>query len=325
MAISFPILFGLMFGDVGHGLILLGGGLGVYFALKKQSSIKNMAWIIAMCGLAAIIAGLIYGEMFGDPIHTILGFGGPLWFDPFSPTTNVFRFLIFALYIGVAQITLGIVLEIVNFGLAHRISDAILIGVPKLAFYGGAVFLVSVYQLNIASWFPYPVLLLIVPFIFMVISKPVYVAITAPATVHTAKNVAELDGKSEVEAEEEETTIGQSIFESGDLVTRFLSNTISYTRILALLMAHWALVLAVYTVAGLVSSSGIAGLIIAGVIVVGGNLFVIALEGLIVFIHTLRLHFYEWFTKFYKGTGTAFEPFKQKYEHTILTLEQKKT
>jgi V/A-type H+-transporting ATPase subunit I len=78
------------------------------------------------------------------------------------------------------------------------------------------------------------------------------------------------------------------LFESGDLVTRLLSNTISYARILALLMAHWALILVTYTVAGLVGSASLLGLVLSGIIIVGGNMFVIALEGLIVFIHTLR-------------------------------------
>jgi len=78
------------------------------------------------------------------------------------------------------------------------------------------------------------------------------------------------------------------LFESGDLVTRLLSNTISYARILALLMAHWALILVTYTVAGLVGSASLLGLVLSGIIIVGGNVFVIALEGLIVFIHTLR-------------------------------------
>ena len=86
MAISFPILFGLMFGDLGHGLILFAGGLAIFLMLKKSSGIKNMAWIITTCGIAAMASGLLYGEFFGKPIHSVLGFGGPIWFDPFQPT-----------------------------------------------------------------------------------------------------------------------------------------------------------------------------------------------------------------------------------------------
>jgi V/A-type H+-transporting ATPase subunit I len=86
-------------------------------------------------------------------------------------------------------------------------------------------------------------------------------------------------------------------------------------------MAHWALLLVTYTVAGLVSASEI-GMFLGAIIIVGGNLFVIALEGLIVFIHTLRLHFYEWFSKFYRGTGTAFSPFQQRFDYTEIVLNK---
>ena len=106
-------------------------------------------------------------------------------------------------------------------------------------------------------------------------------------------------------------------------MTRLLSNTISYTRILALLMAHWALLLVTYTVAGLIGSASLLGLVLSGIIIVGGNIFVIALEGLIVFIHTLRLHFYEWFSKFYQGNGTEFKAFKQNFVYTEVVLKGK--
>ncbi len=118
-------------------------------------------------------------------------------------------------------------------------------------------------------------------------------------------------------------TVSGRLFEGGDLVTRLLSNTISYSRILALLMAHWALMLVTYTIAGLVGTASILTLVLSGIIIVGGNIFVLALEGLIVFIHTLRLHFYEWFSKFYQGTGSEFSPFKQKFTYTNLVLKRK--
>ncbi len=320
MALSFPILFGLMFGDFGHGLILFAGGLGIYLMLKKSSGIKNMAWIITMCGVAAMAAGLLYGEFFGQPIHSVLGFGGPIWFDPFIPTSNIFQFLIFALYIGVAQIMLGVVLEMVDFVLAHKASDAILLSLPKIAFYAGAVFVISVYKLNITSWFPGPVMIIVVPFILMVVAKPVYVAM---GNMSIMGSVGAQGGEELAEAHE--GSIGQSIFESGDLVIRLLSNSVSYSRILALLTAHWALLLVTYSLAALIGTAigGIAGLVVTAIVIVGGNIFVIALEGLIVFIHTLRLHFYEWFSKFYKGTGTEFNPFKQKFVYTEVTLKEK--
>jgi V/A-type H+-transporting ATPase subunit I len=309
MAISFPILFGLMFGDMGHGLILLVGGLAMFFLIKKNQGIRNVCWIMATCGLAAIFAGALYGEFLGKVLFA------PLWFDPFK---NVFSFLIFALCIGVAQILSGLVLEMTNFAIKRDFVDAVFLSIPKIVFYLSAVYLIVVYKLNLALWFSGPILLLIVPFILMVIAKPTFVAFS-----HLSFRTIETHGEEELASEAHEGSFGQSLFESGDLMTRLLSNTISYSRILALLMAHWALLLVTYTVAGLIGGSSGVGLILSGIVIVGGNIFVIALEGLIVFIHTLRLHFYEWFSKFYQGTGTEFNPFIQKFIHTDVLFKRK--
>ena len=305
MAISFPILFGLMFGDLGHGLILMIGGFVVGMLVKKNQGIKNLAYILAMCGLAATIAGALFGEVFGKDLIPAL------WFRPFQ-VTNVFGFLVFALIVGVIQIFSGLVLEMVNFTLKHDLIDAVLTSIPKMAFYLGGVYLVVIYKLNFAKWFSGPVLLLIVPFIFVTFAKPIYMAATkASIRLPAGLNV------------EKPEPLGQRIFESGDMATRFLSNSISYARILALLMAHWALLYVTYTIAAQVGGSAGFGLIVSGVIIVGGNIFVIAFEGLIVFIHTLRLHFYEWFSKFYAGNGVEFHPFKQNFIYTNIHIPRK--
>ena len=302
MAITFPIIFGLMFGDIGHGLILLVGGLTLWFLIKKGQAIRNVCWIMATCGIGAIVAGALYGEFFGKELFA------PLWFSPFN---NVFDFLIFSLVVGVIQITSGLALEMANWLINRNFVDAVFTSIPKLAFYIGAVYVIVDYKLNLAAWFSGPILLIIVPFVLMVFAKPTFVAFSKLYALA-------------VEAPSGQDSVGQRLFESGDMVTRLLSNSISYTRILALLMAHWALILVTYTVAGLVAGSGSAfGLVLSGIVIVGGNLFVIALEGLIVFIHTLRLHFYEWFSKFYQGTGTPFNPFKQHFVYTKVDLQKK--
>ncbi len=303
IAITFPILFGLMFGDLGHGLVLLLGGLIVGKLIKGNQAMKNVCYIMAACGIGAMGAGLLFGEFFGQKIFP------PLWFSPFD---NVFSFLIFTLIVGIVQIISGIVLEMVNFAMKHNLADALLTALPKIGFFVGGVYLIYSCQLNFGAWFAGPILAPVIPFIILIIGKPAYLAITKKK--HASGEHAEMD------------TVSGRLFEGGDLVTRLLSNTISYSRILALLMAHWALLLVTYTIAGLVNPAGstsILGFALAGVVIIFGNIFVLALEGLIVFIHTLRLHFYEWFSKFYGGTGTEFNPFKQKFSHTDVVLERK--
>jgi V/A-type H+-transporting ATPase subunit I len=285
---------------MGHGLFLLVGGLTLGKLIKKDQAIKNVCWILAACGIGAIFSGLLFGEFFGVQLFA------PLWFSPFD---NVLTFLIFSLFVGVIQIISGLVLEMVDFLLRRNIVDAVLTSVPKIAFYAGSVYLIAMYQLNFAAWFNGPILLALVPFVILVFGKPAWATITGFS-------------KRSVENQSEKTSLGERLFESGDLITRLLSNTMSYSRILALLMAHWALILATYVIAGLIGSSSPLSFVLSGIIIVGGNLFVIALEGLIVFIHTLRLHFYEWFSKFYQGTGTPFSPFKQKFVYTEVVLKK---
>jgi V/A-type H+-transporting ATPase subunit I len=227
----------------------------------------------------------------------------------------VFDYLIFSLYIGVAQITFGISLDMSNLLIKRNVVDAFLVAAPKIAFYLSAVYLITVYKLNVGLWFSGPILLILVPFLFMVFAKPAFVAISHFSSMRPAQ--------TELANEAGGGSLGVSLFESGDTVTRLLSNTISYTRILALLMAHWALILVTYTVAGLIGSASISALVLSSVVIIGGNLFVIALEGLIVFIHTMRLHFYEWFTKFYYDSGTEFSPFKQNFLYTEVSFKGK--
>jgi V/A-type H+/Na+-transporting ATPase subunit I len=300
IAITFPILFGFMFGDAGHGLILLSVGLALALLIKKNEGIRNFSGVLAACGVGAIFAGLLFGEFFGKQLFA------PLWFDPFEDVTG---FLIFSLFLGIIQIMSGFALELINFVLKGNIIDAVATALPKMLFYVGGIYLIVVYQLSFDRWLAGPILLPLIPFVFLIFGKG--------AIVRTLKAL----GRQPKKSGDHESLI-ERVFESGDLVTRLLSNTMSYARILALLMAHWALLLVTYTISNMVFQMPTLGMILGTIIIVGGNIFVIAFEGLIVFIHTLRLHFYEWFSKFYQGTGVIFTPFKQSYRYTKLIFKR---
>jgi len=103
--------------------------------------------------------------------------------------------------------------------------------------------------------------------------------------------------------------LGETGFDLFETAISFTSNTVSYLRIFAMIIAHIELMAVFYSLAGIVSG-GIVGLIFSGLIIVVGNVFVTLLEGVIALAQDLRLHFYEWFSKFYQDSGIRFSPFK---------------
>ena len=97
----------------------------------------------------------------------------------------------------------------------------------------------------------------------------------------------------------------QNFFEMFESLLSYLSNTMSFLRVGAFVMVHAGMMEVVFTLVGLLGGAGSIGGIL---VLIFGNLFVIALEGLLVSIQTLRLEFYEMFSRFYSGSGRPYNP-----------------
>jgi V/A-type H+-transporting ATPase subunit I len=108
------------------------------------------------------------------------------------------------------------------------------------------------------------------------------------------------------------SALGEMAFETFDTIIRFISNTVSYLRIFAMVVAHVMLTTVFYILGDVVGGGPLAILL-----AVVGNLFVVLLEGVIVLAQDLRLHFYEWFSRFYQDGGVPFTPFKLNNELPI--------
>jgi V/A-type H+-transporting ATPase subunit I len=286
MAVTFPLIFGLMFGDFGHGLILFIGGLSLSFMIKSREEWRTFCRILATCGLGSIFAGLLFGEAFGKQFLT------PLWLDPIN---NILTFLVFSLLVGAFQIMIGFALNFMNFVLKREYIDALTVSLPKMILYVEAFYFLLKYTVNFESWLSGPIFYLAATLIFFFFGKPILFSISKKGRFIPV--------------------LGERLFAGSELLLSLISNTMSYTRILALLMAHWALLTATYAISDLVITFPVVGQLFELFIIVSGNIAVMAFEGLIVFIHTLRLHFYEWFSKFYEGTGVAFQPFKYQEKY----------
>jgi V/A-type H+-transporting ATPase subunit I len=300
MAITFPPIFGLMFGDIGHGLILAIFGLTVLLLRKKAVQPSEMIrYIITggelflLCGIFSILSGLVFGELFGyhlshfgikePPLGFILRFIPGIG-EVFSPIENPIKMFKLSLLVGTACISFGIVLNLVNKLMNREFKEAFFESICWLWFYLGLIYLILfAFGVNLDLWFKHlttVILTTILPMILM------------------------LAGESMIKGGLE----GFSHF--FEIVISSLGNTVSYARILALSLAHGI-------IAGILATAGEAGAVGLVLAMIGTIFLVMMLEGLIIFLHTVRLHWVEWFSKFYKGEGIEYKPFKliQKYTY----------
>lgn len=320
IAITFPLIFGLMFGDIGHGLILIIAGLlGAYlFRMKKGTDTYNLCWIIFYCGWGAVLGGALYGEIFGT--HELDVFGIIIQTQPitipilnitlYNPLNNIMTTFYFAVLIGVFHINLGWLIQALNYWKQKRKYLAFSDSITKILLLTGGTILIFVYGFNINEWlsFPYPILLPLVPGILLIILKPLGKAFRVPSL--KKESYGEL--------------ISEGSIETFETLLSVMSNAASYIRLLALALAHISLMLAVRVLVDLIEGEGFlfASLQLIGLII--GNIFVILLEGVLVFLNTMRLHFYEFFFKFFRGSGTEFIPFHLTSQFSVIEFKVEK-
>ncbi|MFX0162248.1 MAG: V-type ATP synthase subunit I [Candidatus Hodarchaeota archaeon] len=310
MLFTFPLIFGLMFADIGHGIILI--AIGIYATRLRRRGyqggefanyIVQAGELILLCGISAVTFGLVFGSVFGreDVIHA-------LWFSPFEGLAivpgaeanggehyvdifsfkldPVMAFLVMSFIVGIIHISSGLMISFISAIRNQEHFEHKALPFFLLWAYIGGVSLVWRYGTQFGDWGaplePIPG----AQFLYLVILP--LVILSAIFAKHG------VDG----------------IMEVLERVLALLSNTISYARILALLMVHGVLTQLFNALGeGMGEAIGIGeiGGLYIGIII--GCLIVIPLEGLLSFIHTLRLHYVEWFSKWYFGEGHEFEPF----------------
>jgi V/A-type H+-transporting ATPase subunit I len=275
MILTFPLIYGLMFGDVGEGLLFLAFGFFLLYLKRKKIKVfeigqifVNGAELVIMLGVGATIFGFVFGDFFGfDPpipgYHPIFSPTAGA-FDKIPNTTNLILYMEFVLFFGVAHYLSGLGISAYNKIRNHEYRHALLGPIAWIWFYSMFIYAAV---LVVISGFKFSVLLAN-PLIPILVFIPLGLMGYGEGGLHVM-----------------EAFIGAG------------SNTLSYLRI-------WALNLADFAVKFAFASFGIGGII-------AGNALVMILEGLIVFVQTLRLHWVEWFSKFYEGTGHAFAPYQE--------------
>ena len=285
LAITYTLMFGAMFGDVGQGLVLLLAG----FVLRNMMNRVNLGGVLERLGVSSIVFGFLYGSVFGSEkvINALL----------IRPMEDISDILIGAIILGCGFLIFGFILGITNSVRRKDIKRGIFgkEGLAGFMFYIGALTLIAsiFYKRSLL-----PPVIWIIYFIFFLL----IILLKEPlANIFLGEKVLFEEGAKDYFIE--------SSFEVVETLLSMFSNTLSFIRVGAFALNHVGLFVAFSAMASM-TKSGVTSVII----LIIGNIVIICLEGLIVFIQGLRLQYYELFSKYYEGNGVVFNPVQVKFK-----------
>ena len=280
VAISFLLMFGAMFGDIGHGLALI--VISLLLGRKAVSDdIRNIATLLLYCGSSAVIFGFLYGSFFGIEFKS-------LWMKPIENIKEIFGL---AVYLGIIMVSLGVVFNIIN---AFRGQDYRKLFFDKAGLIGGIIYWAGigfaskalVSNSNIPSYYSF----LILSGAFILFLYPSVDCIMKKKYSHFVESFME------------------SIVGVMEVFMGYLSNTVSFIRVAAFALAHAGLFIAIFDLAKIVHVGGSTGNVMSWTVLILGNIVAIGLEGLVVTIQSIRLNYYEFFSKFFVTGKSIYKP-----------------
>jgi V/A-type H+-transporting ATPase subunit I len=334
IAFIFPILYGLMFGDLGQGAII--AGVGALFRLRGVGNLRQWGTLLLASGISAMIVGLMVGEIFGFHLQQLpggevlksTGFIGILNATEFTQE-NVLTILTISINIGILHLISAFSLSIYKGIMDGKRFEVVTQRVPVLIMY---MSIISIMLAAVGA--NYQVLEMFssqnpAPFFSNIAGDWVTVEITAKIAfpILLGSMVIQIIaiplgaklGKIHVHG-----SIGEELFMTVIEVmlirlVELFANTISYTRIGIMLLVHVALMSTTNGGVEFFMSEGNLGVAIGLLFL--GNIGVMMMEGLLVYIQALRLHLYEWFTKFYEGSGISFRKIVPEMLYTSIIWE----
>ena len=287
VALTFTVLFGMMFGDVGQGIVL-----ALFSTFMWKVKHNDLFHLMIPCGISSTIFGLVYGSFFGyedalDPLYHAIGMAG----KPVSVMDSITGILMVAVYIGVVLVLAAMVLNMYTHARHKEWGEFIFSpnGLVGVITYLCGVDLASAYM-GAFTFLPQ-----VVAAIGMVAGLVLllFAELLAPM----------VEGKPWKPAGGMGNYLMQSVFELLETVLSYLSNTISFLRVGAFVIVHASMMMVVFTLAGTPNNM---------LVVILGNIVVICLEALLSAIQGIRLEFYEMFSRCYKGGGRKFTAFNIK-------------
>lgn len=307
MALFYYMLFGIMLSDAGYGLILT---LACGFALLKfrktmEPTLKNSITMFFYCGISTVFWGLMFGSFFGDIIDVVASvyFGvtdlpvlKPLWFMPMDKPMAM---LTFSMALGLVHLMFGLTMKVIQL---VRIKDYISIIYDAL------------------SWFCLVISCTVLLLSMDMIASSFNLDITIPPLVVKAFTfIALISVVIIVATNGRESRNPFKRFLKGLYalygITGYLSDVLSYSRLLALGLATGVICNVVNKMASMAGGTGIVGTVIFVVILLVGHALNIAINVLGAYVHTIRLSYVEFFGKFYEGGGRSFKPFNMNTKY----------
>jgi V/A-type H+-transporting ATPase subunit I len=292
-------MFGMMFGDAGHGAVLLVLGL-VGRRWVRTEAMQQLARLLSWCGGASIVAGVLFGAYFGFELLP------PLWFNYHGVVTghveggavrNLLDILSLAIYLGIGVIGVGLLLNWINLSVKHRWVELIFdkTGVLGAVIYGTGVSVGISFARSGFREFPGSPVPLI-----LICGSALLLFLKFPLTRATDP------GSEAAESRSPFMWVMDWVIELLELFSGYLANTLSFMRVAGLGIAHVMLMVAFYQIAQMITPGGISVPAIA--VLVLGNVLVIVLEGLSAGIQSLRLNYYEFFSKYFIPSGSLYRP-----------------
>jgi len=285
MVFMYPALFGLMLGDLGYGLLVIALGLLVSRLIKSQG-MRDLAKIGVYAGVFSVIFGFIFNEFFGVEAF---GHRGLLTFVdyPAAPRLeNVFNLLLITFIIGLLMLTLAYVLGFVNEYRQHGLKHAVFAKVSWLMMLWGGAIAVT----------------LVLPALSSGSGIQLSLGLIAGLVVLVVGFILMIMGEGAIGLTE---------------VPTLLSNVLSYSRLLSIGVSSLGIALAVNKLSdALFFSKGGIFVIFGVILLIAGHAINTALGILDSGLQALRLHYVEFFTKFYRGGGIKYVPFGFERKYT---------
>jgi V/A-type H+-transporting ATPase subunit I len=292
IAITYVIIFGIMFADVGQGICVSIIGL-IMWKYKKM----KIGRVLFPCGISSAIFGLVFGSVFGfehalDPMYKAL-FGLDSKPIDVMESESIIMILLSAVGIGITLVITAMCLNVYSsfkqgdvgkalFG-SSGIAGIVLYGSIVAALIGQLAFGIHMFTL------PYILCLIVLPYLLIFFGEPLGLLVT---------------GEKYWQPESWGGYIMEHAIESIEFLLEYVTNTVSFLRVGAFVLVHAGMMMVVFVLAGNPDSIQYIPVVILG------NAFVMVLEALLVAIQALRLEYYEMFSRFYLGEGRPYEPVK---------------